>query len=184
MDETKTTTCPHRARTIIPYTASNRGSVISILRRLPGKSLQFCISGFRFSNPQSRTQHFSLDRWWMFTCFAISPEEGPLSLIANNDYFPNGCLPVYNTTWMRLSPPYWLLMITSPMDVHLFCNTTWISAGAGPDFWLRSQLLQSNGIAIFQRVTNQDQYTSTNNDRIFTFESMDVSWSVLCFVIV
>merc|ERR1712115_733764 len=25
MDETKTTTCPHRARTIIPYTASNRG---------------------------------------------------------------------------------------------------------------------------------------------------------------
>ena len=35
MDETKTTTCPHRARTIIPYTASNRGSVISILRRLP-----------------------------------------------------------------------------------------------------------------------------------------------------
>ena len=112
--------------------------------------------------------------------FAISP----LSLFANNDYFPNGYSPVYNTTWMRLSPPYWLLMITSPMDVHLFCNTTWISAGAGPDFWLRSQLLQSNGIAIFQRVTNQDQYTSTNNDRIFTFESMDVSWFLLRFVIV
>ena len=48
--------------------------------------------------------------------FAISP----LSLFANNDYFPNGYSPVYNTTWMRLSPPYWLLMITSPMDVHLF----------------------------------------------------------------
>ena len=90
MDETKTTTCPHRARTIIPYTASNRGSVISILRRLPGKSLQFCISGFRFSNPQSRTQHFSLDRWWMFTCFAISPEWGPPPLMATKDHFPNG----------------------------------------------------------------------------------------------
>ena len=33
--------------------------------------------------------------------FAISP----LSLFANNDYFPNGYSPVYNTTWMRLSPP-------------------------------------------------------------------------------
>ena len=166
MDETKTTTCPHRARTIIPYTASNRGSVISILRRLPGKSLQYCISGFRFSNPQSQTQHFSLDRWWMFTCFAILPEWGPPPLIANDDYFPNGCSPVYNTTWMRLSPPYWLLMITSPMDVHLFAippewgpptppnSYEWLlpqwvftcfaippGAGAGPDFWLRSQLL-------------------------------------------
>ena len=180
MDETKTTTCPHRARTIIPYTASNRGSVISILRRLPGKSLWFCISGFRFSNPQSRTQHFSLDRWWMFTC--LQYHLFPYLLIMTTSQMD---IHLFTTPpeWGS-PPPYWLLLITSPMDVHLFCNTTWISAGAGPDFWLRSQLLQSNGIAIFQRVTNQDQYTSTNNDRIFTFESMDVSWSLLCFVIV
>merc|ERR1711973_549924 len=40
MDETKTTTCPHRARTIIPYTASNRG-VPLLQSSKPDTSFQF-----------------------------------------------------------------------------------------------------------------------------------------------
>merc|ERR1712001_178718 len=40
MDDTKTTTCPHRARTIIPFTPSNRGTPL-VQQTRPDTTFQF-----------------------------------------------------------------------------------------------------------------------------------------------